>query len=55
MPTINQLIKKPRRSLPRINKVKILRPQEIPKYVEEGYFDIGIAVSSPRFALRNGM
>lgn len=27
---------------PRINKVKILRPQEIPKYVEEGYFDIGI-------------
>src|SRR3990167_9082293 len=28
---------------PRINKVKILRPQEIPKYVEEGYFDIGIS------------
>ncbi len=27
---------------PRISKVKILRPQEIPKYVEEGYFDIGI-------------
>jgi ATP phosphoribosyltransferase len=27
---------------PRINKVKILRPQEIPKYVEEGYFDLGI-------------
>lgn len=27
---------------PRINKVKILRPQEIPKYVEEGYFDMGI-------------
>lgn len=26
----------------RIAKVKILRPQEIPKYVEEGYFDIGI-------------
>jgi ATP phosphoribosyltransferase len=28
---------------PRIKKVKILRPQEIPKYVEEGYFDIGIS------------
>lgn len=28
---------------PRIDKVKILRPQEIPKYVEEGYFDIGIS------------
>lgn len=28
---------------PRIAKVKILRPQEIPKYVEEGYFDLGIA------------
>lgn len=27
---------------PRINKVKILRPQEIPEYVEGGYFDIGI-------------
>ncbi|MEE8402905.1 MAG: ATP phosphoribosyltransferase, partial [Candidatus Hydrothermarchaeaceae archaeon] len=27
----------------RISKVKILRPQEIPKYVEEGYFDIGIS------------
>lgn len=27
----------------RIGKVKILRPQEIPKYVEEGYFDIGIS------------
>ncbi len=27
----------------RINSVKILRPQEIPKYVEEGYFDIGIS------------
>jgi ATP phosphoribosyltransferase len=26
----------------RIEKVKILRPQEIPKYVEYGYFDIGI-------------
>lgn len=28
---------------PRIGQVKILRPQEIPKYVEEGYFDLGIA------------
>lgn len=28
---------------PRIKKVKILRPQEIPKYIEEGYFDIGIS------------
>ena len=28
---------------PRIDKVKILRPQEIPTYVEEGYFDIGIS------------
>ncbi|MGP8321173.1 MAG: ATP phosphoribosyltransferase [Methanosarcinaceae archaeon] len=27
----------------RINKVKILRPQEIPKYIEEGYFDLGIS------------
>lgn len=27
---------------PRISKVKILRPQEIPKYVEEEYFDLGI-------------
>lgn len=27
----------------RIGKVKILRPQEIPKYVEMGYFDIGIS------------
>lgn len=26
----------------RISKVKILRPQEIPKYVEEEYFDLGI-------------
>jgi ATP phosphoribosyltransferase len=26
----------------RIDKVKILRPQEIPTYVEDGYFDIGI-------------
>lgn len=33
-PTIND---------PRISKVKILRPQEIPKYVEEGYFDVGIS------------
>lgn len=28
---------------PRIEKVKILRPQEIPVYVEEGYFDVGIS------------
>ncbi|HIH97343.1 MAG TPA: ATP phosphoribosyltransferase [Thermoplasmata archaeon] len=28
---------------PRIDKIKILRPQEIPKYVEEGYFDLGIS------------
>ncbi len=28
---------------PRITQVKILRPQEIPKYVEEGYFDLGIS------------
>ncbi|MHB1390835.1 MAG: ATP phosphoribosyltransferase [Thermoleophilia bacterium] len=27
----------------RIGAVKILRPQEIPKYVEEGYFDLGIS------------
>ena len=28
---------------PRISRVKILRPQEIPGYVEEGYFDLGIS------------
>ena len=28
---------------PRLDKVKILRPQEIPTYVEEGFFDIGIS------------
>jgi len=28
---------------PRIRKVKILRPQEIPGYIEEGYFDLGIS------------
>jgi len=27
----------------RISAVKILRPQEIPKYVEDGYFDLGIS------------
>lgn len=27
---------------PRIGKVKILRPQEISRYVEDGYFDLGI-------------
>ena len=26
---------------PRIGKVKILRPQEIPGYVAKGYFDLG--------------
>ncbi len=28
---------------PRIDRVKILRPQEIPLYVEQGYFDLGIS------------
>jgi len=28
---------------PRIAEVRILRPQEIPSYVEEGYFDLGIS------------
>lgn len=27
---------------PRIDEVRILRPQEIPRYVAEGYFDLGI-------------
>lgn len=27
---------------PRIDEVAILRPQEIPRYVEEGFFDLGI-------------
>jgi ATP phosphoribosyltransferase len=27
---------------PRIEEVRILRPQEIPKYVEDGFFDMGI-------------
>jgi ATP phosphoribosyltransferase len=27
---------------PRIDRVSILRPQEIPRYVQEGFFDIGI-------------
>jgi len=27
----------------RIDKVKILRPQEIPKFIEMGYFDLGIS------------
>lgn len=27
---------------PRIKRIKILRPQEIPTYVEQGYFDLGI-------------
>lgn len=33
----------PRIDDPRFGKVKILRPQEIPTYVEKGYFDIGIS------------
>lgn len=28
---------------PRISRVKILRPQEIPVFVEEGFFDLGIS------------
>ncbi len=32
----------PRIEDPRIDKVKILRPQEIPEYIEKGYFDVGI-------------
>ena len=28
---------------PRIERVKILRPQEIPVFVQDGYFDIGIS------------
>jgi ATP phosphoribosyltransferase len=28
---------------PRLDKVKVLRPQEIPLYVQEGYFDLGIS------------
>jgi ATP phosphoribosyltransferase len=28
---------------PRVGKVKILRPQEIPSYVANGYFDLGIS------------
>ena len=27
---------------PRISEVRILRPQEIPRYVAQGYFDLGI-------------
>jgi ATP phosphoribosyltransferase len=27
---------------PRIDRVSILRPQEIPRYVEEGFFDLGV-------------
>jgi ATP phosphoribosyltransferase len=33
----------PRIADPRIGKIKILRPQEIPTYVEKGYFDVGIS------------
>ena len=28
---------------PRVTRVKVLRPQEIPTYVEEGHFDLGIS------------
>lgn len=28
---------------PRVNRVKILRPQEIPTFVQDGYFDLGIS------------
>ena len=31
----------PRIDDPRIGKIKILRPQEIPTYVDKGYFDLG--------------
>src|SRR5206468_460428 len=27
---------------PRVERVSILRPQEIPRYVEEGFFDLGV-------------
>ncbi len=30
---------------PRIEQVRVLRPQEIPKFVEEGFFDVGITGS----------
>jgi len=33
----------PRIADSRIGKIKILRPQEIPTYVEKGYFDVGIS------------
>ncbi|MFA5330761.1 MAG: ATP phosphoribosyltransferase [Methanoregula sp.] len=33
----------PRIDDPRIGKIKILRPQEIPVYVAKGYFDLGIS------------
>lgn len=33
----------PRIADERIGKIKILRPQEIPSYVQRGYFDLGIA------------
>jgi len=33
----------PRIADPRIGKIKILRPQEIPGYVAHGYFDLGIS------------
>jgi len=33
----------PRIDDPRIGKIKILRPQEIPTFVDKGYFDVGIS------------
>jgi ATP phosphoribosyltransferase len=33
----------PRIDDPRIGKIKILRPQEIPTFVDKGYFDLGIS------------
>ena len=34
---------RPRIEDPRISEVRILRPQEIPRYVQEGVFDLGIS------------
>jgi ATP phosphoribosyltransferase len=33
----------PRINDPRMGKIKIMRPQEIPGYISEGYFDLGIS------------
>ena len=35
-------LRRPGAKTPRIGEVKILRPQEIARYVQMGYFDIGI-------------